>query len=316
VQENEISADRRNDFLDQFLKLANIHDISDDFNVAFKNHILGLSAIDYEKFLKDPISNCREYVNYFYVLLAHQQTKKSRIAVNEDKPTFLTFLKLASEKNSEAINTLAAASTKALQGSRTPSSSTVDVTPVQENEISADRRNDFLDQFYKLVNIQNISDDFDAAFNKHILGLSTVGYKIFLESPIADCQTFLNQFYNLPFHQETKKSWQTAREGKTTFFYRLHQADDKKLEAINKLAAANLAPISAASTSTSTASTQPPKDSNALPVASVGVNPVAMDVESEKTESSSEPEIVTESSSDVDTDADDAASESEKTEES
>ena len=64
------------------------------------------------------------------------------------------------------------------------------------------------------------------------------------------------------------------------------------------------------------ASTQPPKDSNALPVASVGVNPVAMDVESEKTESSSEPEIVTESSSDVDTDADDAASESEKTEES
>jgi hypothetical protein len=48
------------------------------------------------------------------------------------------------------------------------------------------------------------------------------------------------------------------------------------------------------------------------PVDSVLVNPVAKEIESEKTELSSEPEIVTES----DSDADDAASESEKTEES
>jgi hypothetical protein len=44
------------------------------------------------------------------------------------------------------------------------------------------------------------------------------------------------------------------------------------------------------------------------------VNPVAKEIESETTELSSEPEIVTESSADVDADADDAASE--KTEES
>jgi hypothetical protein len=61
---------------------------------------------------------------------------------------------------------------------------------------------------------------------------------------------------------------------------------------------------------TTTASTQPPQDSRTPPVASVGVNPVAKDVESEKTEPSSEPEIVTES----DSDADNASSE--KTEES
>ena len=59
-----------------------------------------------------------------------------------------------------------------------------------------------------------------------------------------------------------------------------------------------------------TASVQPPQDSRTLPVASVGVNPVAKDVESEKTEPNSESEIVTES----DSDADNASSE--KTEES
>ena len=316
VQEKEVTGERKNNFLENFISKTEIHELDQDFLASFKNHILGLASIDYLKFEADPIKFCSAYVVKFYSSEEYTSTVQS-IAIAADRKQELDwYLNNFSRKNSEAINTLAAASTKALQGSRTPSSSTVDVTPVQENEISADRRNDFLDQFYKLVNIQNISDDFDAAFNKHILGLSTVGYKNFLESPIADCQTFLSQFYALPFHKKTQKSWYAARKDRAAIFFSLVYAQDKNLEAINKLAASNLAPISAASTSTSTASTQPPKDSNALPVASIGGKPVAKDVESEKTESSSEPEIGTESSSDVDTDADDAASESEKTEES
>jgi hypothetical protein len=197
-----------------------------------------------------------------------------------------------------------------LKDSHAPSSSTVDVKPVQENEISAERRNDFLDQFYKLVNIHEVSNAFNAAFNKHILGLSTVGYKNFLESPIADCRVFLSQFYALPFHKETQQSWDIAFKDRAAIFYSLNHAEDKKLEAINKLATSNLAPISASGTSTSTGSTQPPKGSSAPSVVSVGVNPVAKEIESEKTESSSEPEVVTESDSDEDD------SSSEKTEES
>ena len=60
----------------------------------------------------------------------------------------------------------------------------------------------------------------------------------------------------------------------------------------------------------STASMQPLQDSRTPPVASVGLNPGAKDVKSEKTESSSESEIVTESDSDAD------AAASEKPEES
>ena len=125
---------------------------------------------------------------------------------------------------------------------------------------------------------------------------------------------FLSQFYALPFHKKTQQSWDAAFKDRATIFYSLNYAEDKNLEAINKLAASNLAPISTASTSTSTVSTQPSKDSSAPPGASVGVNPVAKDVESDKTESSSSES--TEIVSDSDTDADDAASESEKTEES
>jgi hypothetical protein len=159
-----------------------------------------------------------------------------------------------------------------------------------------------------------VSDDFNAAFKKYILGLSTINYVGFERNPLDNCRDFLNKFYDLPFHQETKKSRGAAVEDKATISWCLYQAESKNLEAINKLAAANLAPTSTTSTSTSTASTQPQEDSNAPPVASVGVNPVAKDVESEKTESSSSES--TEIVSDSDTDAGDAASESEKTEES
>jgi hypothetical protein len=228
---------------------------------------------------------------------------------------FFFSLNQAEDQKLEAINNLAAtsaapvstASIQPLQSSLTPSSSTAAVKLVQENEISAERRNDFLDKFYELANINRISIDFDDAFKKHILGLSTSDYLKFLESPIANCRALLNQFYDLPFHKETKQSRQIAREDKTTFFYRLYQAEDKQLEEINKLAAASAAPIS-------TASIQPLQNSRTPPVASVGVKPVAEDVESLKAESSSSES--TEIVSDSDTDVDDAASQSEKTEES
>jgi len=165
-----------------------------------------------------------------------------------------------------------------------------------------------------MVNIQNISDDFDAAFKKHILGLSTIDYVKFLEDPIDDCRKYVNYFYALPVHQQTKESRATVDEDKPAFLTFLKLATEKNLEAINKLAASNLAPTSTASTSTSKASTQSPQGTRVNPVASVRVNPVAKEIESETTELSSEPEIVTESSADVDADADDAASE--KTEES
>jgi hypothetical protein len=229
VQEVEISAEKRKDFLKNFFGLANINSISDDFDEEFTKHIVALRTSDYVKFVQNPIANCLAFVNNFYGEFIPTLKNAYRVQAKEDQDAFIFSLKKVSEKNKQKINDLAAdstaptttASSQALQDSRTPSNSTVDVKAVSKN-----------------------------------------------------------------------------------------------LEAINKLAASNLAPISAASTSTSTASTQPPKGSSAPSVVSVGVNPVAKEIESEKTESSSEPEIVTESSSDVDTDADDAASESEKTEES
>jgi len=229
VQEVEISAEKRNDFLKHFFELADIKGISVDFDEEFTKHIVGLNTSDYVKFVQNPIAKCLAFVNNFYGEFIPTLKNAYRVQAKEDQDAFIFSLKKVSEKNKQKINDLAAdstaptttASSQALQDSRTPSSSTVDVKAVSKN-----------------------------------------------------------------------------------------------LEAINKLAASNLAPISAASTSTSTASTQPPKGSSAPSVVSVGVNPVAKEIESEKTESSSEPEIVTESSSDVDTDADDAASESEKTEES
>lgn len=322
VQEVEIAAEKRNDFLKKFFELANINDISDDFDDDFKKHILSLSTIDYVKFLKSPITNCLAFVNNFYDGFIPTLKNAYRVQAKEDQGAFIFSLNKISEKNKQKINDLAVdnvapattASTQPLQDSRTPSSSTVDVKPVQENEISADRRNDFVDQFLKLANIHDISNDFNVEFKKHILELSTIDYIKFLENPIGDCRKYVNYFYALPVHQQTKESRAAVDEDKPTFLTFLKLASEKNLEAINKLAASNLVPISTASTSTSTGSTQPPKGSNALPVANVSLNPVAKDVESEKTESSSSES--TEIVSDSDTDADDAASESEKTEES
>ena len=201
------------------------------------------------------------------------------------------------------------ASTQLPQDSRTLPSSAVGLNLVRENEISAERRIDFLNKFLKLANIHDISEDFNNAFNKSILELSSIDYEKFLGNPIAACRDYVNHFYDLPIVQ-TNQSQASVNEDKPAFLYFLSWIERKNLEAINALATANAAPTSIVGTAASTASTQPPKDSRTLPVASVGVNPVAKDVESEKTEPSSESEIVTES----DSDADNASSE--KTEES
>jgi len=318
----KISAEERNKFLEKFFDLANINDISVDFDDDFKNHILSLSTIDYVNFLQSPITNCLTFVNNFYDGFIPNLKNAYKVQAKEDQGAFIFSLNKISEKNKQKINDLAVdnvapattASTQALQDSRAPSGFTVDVRSVKQNEISAERRNDFLDQFLKLANIHDISNDFNVAFKKHILGLSTIDYVKFLEDPIDDCRKYVNYFYALPVHQQTKKSRATVDEDKPAFLTFLKLATEKNLEAINKLAASNLAPTSTASTSTSKASTQSPQGTRVNPVASVGVKPVAKEIESETTELSSEPEIVTESSADVDADADDAASE--KTEES
>jgi len=320
VQEVEISAEKRNDFLKNFFQLANINRISVDFDEELTKHILGLSTSDYIKFLQNPIANCVSFVNNFYDGFIPTLKNAYRVQAKEDQGAFIYALNKVSEKNKQKISDLAAdnsaptstASTQALQDSRVPSSSTVDVKSVQQNEIAAERRNDFLDQFLKLANIHDISNDFNVEFKKHILELSTIDYVKFLENPIGDCRKYVNYFYALPVHQQTKESRAAESQDKPTFLTFLRFASEKNSEAFNKLAASYLVPTSTASTLTSTASTQPPQDARVNTVASVGVKPVAKEVESEKTESSSEPEIVTES----DSDADDAASESEKTEES
>jgi hypothetical protein len=316
----EISAKKRKYFLKNFFELANINGISGDFDEEFTKHILGLSTSDYLKFLQNQIANCLAFVNNFYGEFIPTLKNAYRVEAKEDQDAFIFSLKKVSEKNKQKISDLAAdnaaptttASTQALQDNRTPSSSTVDVKPVQKNEIAAQRRNDFLDQFLKLANIHDISNDFNVAFKKHILELSASHYEQYLGFPIAYCLVNVNEFYEklIPTITEIKARF-NAQDNLDTFNFVLNNILPKNLEAINKLAASNLAPTSTASTSTSTASTQPQKDSNAPPVASVGVNPVAKDVESEKTESSSSES--TEIVSDSDTDADDAASESEKT---
>ena len=346
----EISFERKKQFLGNFIFYINIDNIAVDFIDSFKNHILNLSTAEYLKFEAAPIASCRAYVEKLYSDLITTSSKADRNRLDYEKKQLVDCLKntppdsikglkdsiaAASKPTSDAVAEMASprsisglelpakpieenekqattalvstASIQPLQSSLTPSSSTAAVKLVQENEISAERRNDFLDKFYELANINRISIDFDDAFKKHILGLSPSDYLKFLESPIANCRALLNQFYDLPFHKETKQSRQIAREDKTTFFYRLYQAEDKKLEEINKLAAASAAPIS-------TASIQPLQNSRTPPVASVGVKPVAEDVESLKAESSSSES--TEIVSDSDTDVDDAASQSEKTEES
>jgi hypothetical protein len=301
-------------------------------------HILELRTAEYVKFEAAPIASCIAYVDKLYSSLITTSPKADRNTLDYEKkqlvdrlnntpPESIKGLKesiaAASKSSADAVAVVASsrsilglelpanpfeedekqattapvstASTQPLQSSLTPSSSTAAVKLTQENIISAQRRNDFLAQFYKLANITEISIDFDNSFKNHILRLSTSDYSKFLESPIANCRAFVNQFYDLPFHKNTNQSRQTAADDKSALMYFLNDANEKKLEDINKLAAANLVP-------TSTASTQPLQSSS--------TSPVAKNAESEKTESSSEPDINTES----DSDADNASSE--KTEES
>ena len=350
VQKNEISEDRRKQVLGDFFFYTDTYKLSNDFRKSFTNYILELSVAEYVKFEAAPIASGLAYVEKWYSSLVAISPRADRNRLADEKKQLIDSLKnihvdsikglkdsmeASSKPTSDAGSVVASprlnlefpanpvaedeqqatilptttASTQPPQDSRTLPSSAVELNLVRENEISAERRIDFLNKFLELANIHDISEDFNNAFNKSILELSSIDYEKFLGNPIAACRDYVNYFYDLPFNQ-TKQSQASVNEDKPAFLYFLSWSERKNLEAINALATANAAPTSIVGTAASTASTQPPKDSRTPPVASVGVNPVAKDVESEKTEPSSESEIVTES----DSDADNASSE--KTEES
>jgi hypothetical protein len=318
----EISAEKRNDFLKNFFELANINRISGDFDEDFTKHILGLSTSDYLKFLQNPITNCVSFVNNFYDGFIPTLKNAYRVEAKEDQGAFIYALNKVSKTNKQKISDLAAdnsaptstASTQALQDSRAPSSSTVDLKTAQEKEVTGERKNKFLEDFISKTEIHELYEDFLASFKNHILGMATTDYLEFEADPIKFCLAYVVRFYSSEEYTSTTKSIATARDRIQELNWYLNEFSRKTPEANINLASANEVPTSTASTSTSTASTQPPKGSNAPSVTNVSLNPVAKDVESEKTESSSSES--TEIVSDSDTDADDAASESEKTEES
>jgi hypothetical protein len=347
----KISKERREQFLGNFYFYTGIHELSRDFLKSFGSYIYELSRTEYVKFEENPTPVCLAYVDKFYSSRVTTTTQADRDTAAKHKEEFVSTLKNISPNSLEGLRKSMAipsklvsdvldgvkadhvnlefppnpfeedekqanfaptstTSTQSLQDSRAPSSSAVDVKPVWQNEITAQRRNDFLDQFLNLANIHDISNDFNVAFKKHILELSASHYEQYLGSPIAYCLVHVNEFYEklIPTITEIKAKF-NAQENLDTFNFAFNNILPENSGAILKLAASNLVSIS-------TASTQPPKGSSAPSVTNVSLNLVAKKIESEKTESSSEPEIVTESSADVDADADDAASESEKTEES
>jgi hypothetical protein len=172
---------------------------------------------------------------------------------------------------------------------------------VQQNDISQERREFFLREFSRYVKFDADTDpNFLNSFSNHILTSTTEEYLNFEADPISFCRGYLNSFYSEDKYTSSKEANFISHEEKTYISWLLNQVNAESIAALKK---------SIANTHARTPATEP-IDWTSNKASAIAANPVVNDVESEKTESSSEPQIVTTS----DSEADDAASE--KTEES
>jgi len=318
---------QRQKFFRDFSKLANLAKISPEFFKAFQTHVVNeMSDRAYEKFEQDPVQLCTRYLGKFYVGVLNKERqaaeKSIRTALTAVKQKDIDALAPAAEKVKSYVKP--SSETALSPRGKNPTEKITEIqSPVPKNKISEDRRKQFLGNFIFYTGIHELSDDFLKSFGNHVLELSTADYVKFEEAPIAFCLAYVDTFYSSHVTTTTKADRDRAAVKKSEFVFYLNNTTPESLENLRKSIAAsprlNLElpanPFEedekqATNPPTTRASTQPPKDSSAPPLASVDLNPLAKDVESEKTESSSEPEVVTESDSDEDD------SSSEKTEES
>jgi hypothetical protein len=318
---------QRQKFFRDFSKLANLAKISPEFFKAFQTHVVNeMSDRAYEKFVKDPVQLCTRYLGKFYVGVLNKERqaaeKSIRTALAAIKQKDIDALAPAAEKVKSYVKPESEIALSPRGKNHNEKISDLQSSE-PKNEISEDRRKQFLGNFIFYTGIHELSDDFLKSFGGHILKLSTVDYVKFETTPVAFCLAYVDTFYSTHVTTTSKADRDRAAVKKSEYIFYLKNTTPDSLEALRKSMAAsprlNLEfpanPFEedekqATNPPTTTVSAQPPQDSRTPPVASVGLNPGAKDVESEKTESSSEPEVVTESDSDKDD------SKSEKTEES
>jgi hypothetical protein len=318
---------QRQKFFRDFSKLANLAKISPEFFKAFQTHVVNeMSDRAYEKFVKDPVQLCTRYLGKFYVGVLNKERqaaeKSIRTALAAIKQKDIDALAPAAEKVKSYVKPESEIALSPRGKNHNEKISDLQSSE-PKNEISEDRRKQFLGNFIFYTGIHELSDDFLKSFGGHILKLSTVDYVKFETTPVAFCLAYVDTFYSTHVTTTSKADRDRAAVKKSEYIFYLKNITPDSLEALRKSMAAsprlNLEfpanPFEedekqATNPPTTTVSAQPPQDSRTPPVASVGLNPGAKDFESEKTESSSEPEVVTESDSDKDD------SKSEKTEES
>lgn len=316
---------QRQKYFRDFSKLINLASLSSEFFRTFQTHVIKeMSDKAYQKFEKDPVLYCQKYLDKFYVGVLNKERqaadKSIRDALATIKQQDIDALAPAAEKVKSYVKPDSENALSPRGKNNTEKNSEIQPL-VQINTISEDRRKQFLGNFVFYTGIYDLSEDFLKSFGRHILNLSAAEYVKFEADPIVFCLAYVDKFYSSHVTTSTKADRGKAEIKKSEFVYFLKDTTPESLEKLRKSMAASsrinlefpenpfdedekqtvTAPLS-------TASTQPPKDSRTMPVASVGLSPIAKNVESEKTESSSE--VGTES----DGGEDDAASE--KTEES
>ena len=318
---------QRQKFFRDFSKLANLAKISPEFFKVFQTHVVKeMSDRAYEKFEQGPVQLCTRYLDKFYVGALNKERqaaeKSIRAALTAINQKDIDALAPAAEKVKSYVKSETEI-TPSPRGKSLTDKITEILLPMEKNEISKERKEQFLGNFIYYTGIYELSNDFLKSFRNHILELSVEEYVQFETNPIKFCLAYVDKFYSSHVTTSTRADRDRVAVKKNEFVFFLKNTTSESLGAMrNSMAASPRLNLEfpanpfeedekqVINSPITTASVQPPQDSRTPPVASVSEKAVAKDVESEKTESSSEPEVVTESDSDEDD------SSSEKTEES
>jgi hypothetical protein len=316
----------RQKFFRDFSRLAKLATLDPDFYRALRKHVDEMMPREFKNFKKYPAKICMRFIDEFYKDVSdkviQEKVKAIRAALDAIDPKDIAALVPEARKAKSIAKP--------------------EPELIKDKEILFERKKLFLGNFVFHTNIGKVSKDFLISFKNHILELSLEEYLKFEKAPIYSVRAYVEKLYSGLISTSKKADHDRLEAEKIRLLSWVKNIPPGSIKGLMDDIEAASKPTSkptsdvvagvaspraisglelppnpfeedekqATNPPTTTASAQPPQDSRTPPVTSLGLNPGAKDVESEKTESSSESEIVTES----DSDADNASSE--KTEES
>jgi hypothetical protein len=229
---------QRQKYVRDFSKLAKLAEISPEFFKAFQAHVVNdMSNKAYQKFEKDPVRYCQQYLVKFYVGALNKERQAAenslRAALANIKQHDIDTIVLAAEKAKHIVKPESEIAFST-QGKNASEKISFNQLIAQEKEISEERKHQFFGNLIFYTGIDKMPRDFLTSFRAYVLGLALNEYEKLEADPIKFCLAIKDKFYFSHATTTTKEDRDQLAKQQNKFIDYLKQTTSERLDSLRK----------------------------------------------------------------------------------